>query len=499
MRIFIRLLSPKVPPGTIGKELSRRRHAPRWLVLPVVGALLSQTACRVAPNDTAPKPAGAPVGSAATQAPSQVPVSGPIAHGWMTLDDPELVGLFERAQAQNLSSRVAASRVRASRARLSMGPGDLHSGPNGAGTAAHLNDDSTASGLAMGAGAPADFWKQGFDASWEIPLFTVQGPHVTVGDRLAPADEGNDAMVSFQAEVARDYLELRSLRHRSDLTIDNLVIQENVLALMYSLAHQGLATDLDCSRAQNQLGQTRAQMAPIQDGIAKTEQAIATLLDQDPDALAAELERHGPVATVPSYVVTELPSDLLRLRPDVRRAERWVEGINPRIAAALAHDYPRFSLTGSFPNDSARFSVALAGPSRRDPSDFTQTAVLAAHEMGNQQQALLAYQYTLLSALRDVEDALTAFRQGQEHERNQVRTVDCASQALEASRSRYMMGTIGYLEVLETERQLLLSQDGLAQSRQALALHLVALYKALGGGWESPNAAVPPSNPNRRS
>jgi outer membrane protein TolC len=105
--------------------------------------------------------------------------------------------------------------------------------------------------------------------------------------------------------------------------------------------------------------------------------------------------------------------------------------------------------------------------------------------MGNQQLALLAYQYTLLSALRDVEDALTAFREGQEHDRSLVQAVDLASQALQASRSRYMMGTINYLEVLEAERQLLLSQDSLAQSRQVVALHLVALYKALGGGWEN--------------
>ena len=480
MKYFIGLLSPNVPPGIIWEDPSRQRRAPRLLILPVVGALLAQTACLVAPNDTAPKPAGAPVSLTAGQTPSQAPVSSSAAdaastHWWRTLDDPELERLFERAEAQNLSPRVAASRVRASRARLSMDPGERHSSPKGT-------------------AAPADFWQQGFDATWEIPLFAVQGRHGTATDRAAPADERNDAMVSLLAEVARDYLELRILWHRSGLAIDNLVIQEGVLELTSSLAHQGLATDMDFSRAQNQLELTRAQVTPIQDGIAKLEHAIALLLDQDPGALAAELDRHGPVPAVPSLMGPGLSSNLLRCRADVRRAEQWVKATNARTAAALAHDYPRFTLTGSFPYDSARFSAAIAGTGRsfpgrpgaiRDLSDFSQTAALAAHEMGNEQLALLAYQYTLLSALRDVEDALTAFREGQEHDRSLVQAVDLASQALQASRSRYMMGTINYLEVLEAERQLLLSQDGLAQSRQAVALHLVALYKALGGGWEN--------------
>lgn len=357
-----------------------------------------------------------------------------------------------------------------------------------------MNDDRTTSRLPKGAGAQTDFWQQGFDATWEIPLFAEQGRLGTKGDQVAPADERNDAMVSLLAEVARDYLELRSLRHRSELAIDNLVIQKDVLELTRSLAQKGLATDMDFSRAQNQLEQTRAQVAPIQDGIAKVEHAIAILVDQDPNAAAAELDRHGPVPAVPSMLGAGLSSDLLRRRPDVRRAEHWVNATSPRIAAALANDFPKFSLTGSFPADSARFSAAISGHSRSFPgrpgvtwdlSDFRLTAVWVAHEMENQQQALLAYQYTLLSALRDVEDALTALREGQKHDKNLVRAVDSASQALEASRNRYQMGTINYLEVLEAERQLLWSQDGLAQSRQTIALNRVALYKALGGCWET--------------
>jgi NodT family efflux transporter outer membrane factor (OMF) lipoprotein len=505
LKNFTGLLSPKVPPGIIGEDPSRLRRAPWLLILPVVGALLTQTACRVAPDDTAPEPAGAPVGSATDQTPWQAPVNAsvaypPIVHWWMALNDPELDRLFARAEAQNLDSRVAASRVRQSRACLSAGPNDLHSSPDADRTRARSNDDSTTSGLTKGVGGHAVFWLQGFDATWEIPLFDVQGRPGTVSERAAPADEWNGAMVSLLAEVARDYLELRCLRHQSELAIDNLVIQVDVLELTRSLARQGLATDMDCSRAQNQSELTRAQVAAIQGKIVGIGHAIAILLDQDPGALAAELDSRGAVPAVPSSMGAGLSSSLLRCRPDVRRAERWVEVTNSRIAAALAHDYPMFTLTGSFPSDSARLSAALAGTSRSFPghpgaiwdlSDFSQTTTLAAHEMGNQRQALLAYQYTLLSALRDVEDALTDLREGQEHDRNQVRAVDGASQALEASRGRYMMGTIDYLEVLGAERQLLLSQDGLAQSRQAVALHLLGLYKALGGGWESPKGADP--------
>ena len=417
------------------------------LILPLVGALLAQTSCRVAPNEIAPRPAGAPVGIKADRAPSQAQASAsvadpPTAHGWPTLEDPVLDRLFERALAQNLSSQAAFSRVRASRA--------------------------------------ADGWQQGFDATWEIPLLAQSGRHGTAGDRVAPADERNEAMVSLLAEVARDYLELRILRHRSDLAIDNLVIQKDVLELTRSLADQRLAVDRDVSRAQNQMGQCRAAVAPIQDGIARSKQAIAILLDQDPDALSAKLDGQGQVPAIPSLPGAHLSSDLLRRRPDVRRAERWIEATNAHVAAALAHAYPKFILAGSFAGDSARFSAAIVGASRSlhgrpgaswDPSDFGRTAALAAHVTGNQPQALLAYQYTLLSALRDVEDALAAFHEEQEHERRLIRAVDEASQALEGSRGRYL--------------------TDLAQSRQALAMRGVALYKALGGGWETPDSADP--------
>ena len=283
----------------------------------------------------------------------------------MALKDPELDRLFARAEAQNLDSRVAASRVGQSRACLSAEPNDLHSSPDAGRTRARLNDDSTTSGLTKGAGGHAVSWQQGFDATWELASFPLQGHPGAVSDRAAPADEWNGAMkVSLLAEVARDYLELRSLRHRSELAIDNLVIQADVLELTGSLSRQGLATDMDVSRAQNQLELTRAQVAAIQDRIAKIGHAIAILLDQDPGALAAELDSRGAVPAVHSLMGAGLSSNLLRCRPDVRRAERWVEVANSRIAAALAHDYPKFTLTGSFP---IRFGQALGRPCRHQP------------------------------------------------------------------------------------------------------------------------------------
>lgn len=429
----------------------------------------------------------------------QVPVSTVGAHApddqrWLTLDDPVLGNLIARAQAKKLDPLAAVSRVHESRVRLSMEPGDLHSMVNASKYGPRMIDGSASPGPLKGPEGQADFWQPGFDATWEISLFAMQGRPEDAEDRVISAVERKAAMVSLLAEVARDYLELRSLRHRSDLAIDDLVIQQDVLDLTRSLADQGLATDIDLLRAQDQVKLCRARVAPIEDGIAKRKHAIAILLGLDPGELAAELDGHGPVPAVPSLMGAGFRSDLLRRRPDVDRAERRLAAANAGIAAALARDCPQFTLTGSFGCDSARFSAAMSGASRSlsgqpgadwDLLDFGESAVSAAREMGNQQQVLLTYQYTLLSALRDAEDALTSFREEQEREKTLAQAVDMANQALEATRCRYMMGTIDHLEVLGAERRLLVSQDALAQSRQAVALRWVALQKALGGGRES--------------
>ena len=265
------------------------------------------------------------------------------------------------------------------------------------------------------------------------------------------------------------------------------------------------------SRAQTQVAQTRAAIVPLTTMVAQQEHAIATLLGMPPNDLTAELDRVTPVPATPALVSVGLPVDLLRRRPDVRRAERQIAGANARIGAAIADFYPKFSFTGDFGLDATKFNPLFNQSSRFfiiDPAiswrlfDFGRTAATVDQEKARHVQMVLTYQDAVLTALREVEDALVAYANEQDHRAALAAAVASAQDSVAISTDQYKNGVIDFLQVLDAQRQLLSAQDELAQSDQAIATNLVALYKALGGGWEDeadharhamPNADVPPA------
>ncbi len=230
-----------------------------------------------------------------------------------------------------------------------------------------------------------------------------------------------------------------------------------------------------------------------------------------PNDLRAELDVPAPVPPVPPLVSVGLPADLLRRRPDIRRAERQLAAANARIGAAIADFYPKFSFTGDFGLDATKFEHLFDSSSRFfliDPSvswrlfDFGRTAAGVDQEKARHEQLLLAYQDAVLTALREVEDALVAYANEQDHRAALADAVASAKDSVAISTDQYKNGAIDFLQVLDAQRQLLSAQDELAQSDQTIATNLVALYKALGGGWEdeadqarqaTPNADVPPA------
>ncbi len=298
---------------------------------------------------------------------------------------------------------------------------------------------------------------------------------------------------SLLAEVARDYLDLRGLQRRLQIAKDNLALQQDTLDLTQSLRQSGFNTQLDVARAQTEVAQTKSQIVPLSTAAIQTEHAIAILLGESPDALAAELDPIAPVPVVPPAVSVGLPSDLLRRRPDLRRAERQLAAANARIGAAISDYYPKFSLTGAFGTDSNHFDSLFNANSRYFliyPSvswkllDFGRTKANVDIARERYKQAWLGYQDSLLTALRETEDAIVAYEKEQEHRDALAEAVASAKDAVDISRDQYKQGLVDFLQVLDTQRQLLAAQDQLAQSDEAIATNLVALYKALGGGWE---------------
>ena len=260
-----------------------------------------------------------------------------------------------------------------------------------------------------------------------------------------------------------------------------------------SLHRAGFNTELDVSRAKTQVSQTRAQIVPLMTQQSEHQHAIATLLGMQPGALVDELNAAGPNHELPVMVSVGLPSDLLRRRPDLRRAEMQIAAANARVGAAIANYYPKFSLTGDFGVDSTQFSELFGWESRYlllYPSvswrlfDFGKTKAQVDQQRELYRQASLNYQSTVLTGLREVEDALVAYSNEQDRHAALAEGGGLGTESVEISRNEYKHGIIDFLPILDAQRQLLSAQDDLAQSEQTLSTNLVALYKAPGGGWE---------------
>jgi multidrug efflux system outer membrane protein len=335
----------------------------------------------------------------------------------------------------------------------------------------------------------------GFDATWELDVFGGQRRQIEAAraDLSATVEDRHDMMVSLLAEVAHDYLELRGLQGRLRIAHENLQLQQDSLDLTRSLRKAGFSSELDVSREMTQVAQTKSVIVPLRTQVVQERHALATLLGNEPDALSMELEATAPVPAVPPVVTIGMPSDLLRRRPDIRRAERQVAAANARVGAAIAEFYPKFSLTGAFGLDSSRFQSLFETASRYFvlyPSvswkllDFGRTREQVEMQREEYKQSMLKYQQTLLTALKEVEDAQVAYMDEQDHHAALVDAVTSARDSVTIARDRYKQGLTDFLQVLDAQRDLLVNEDNLAQSDQAISTNLVALYKALGGGWE---------------
>jgi NodT family efflux transporter outer membrane factor (OMF) lipoprotein len=405
-----------------------------------------------------------------------------------------LDSLVRRAVAGNIPLQQAASRIRQSRSELKMAGAKEYPTLSAAPAFAHIDSGKNVS-LGSSGGIDANVFQAGFDSSWEIDVFGGQRRQIEAAadDLQASVEERRAAQVTLSAEVARDYLVLRGLQERLRISRENLTLQEDTLGLTRSLQQSGFTSDLDVSRANTQVFQTRAAIVPLTTQAAQEEHAIAILLGQDPNAAVAELDKPAALPDLPATVAIGLPSDLLRRRPDLRAAERQIAAANARIGVATSDYYPKFSLTGDFGLDSAKFSQLFDIDSRfiilyptmqwkLFDAGHTRAEVAEAKEL--YRQSLLSYQEGILSALRDVEDALVAYNNEQDHRSELSQAVESARDSVDISRDQYKQGIIDFLQVLDAQRQLLSAQDDLAQSNQAIATNLVSLYKALGGGWE---------------
>ncbi len=472
--------------------------------LSLLGVLLV-AGCSVGPDYRRPDDVVAPAWLEAQRAEFDTQPAA-LVNWWTEFHDAKLDGLVERAVKSNFDLAIAEARIRESRAAL----GVTESGEwptldtSGSYTRSRTSANSFSTGnSALGGSSFSnsnllehDLFKTGFDAGWEVDVFggTRRSIEAARADVEAATEDRRDVLVTLLGDVAKNYIDLRGRQRQLAVTQANLQAQEEILRLTRIRFDAGLASDLEIAQAEGQAQTTAAQIPTLESAIKQIAYRLDLLLGAQPGATWNDLGAQAPIPALPPQARVGLPAELLRRRPDIRRAERQLAAATAQIGAATADLYPKFSLTGTFGLQSISASDWFTGRSRfwsigptiRWPV-FDAGRIRANIEIRNaqQEQALKLYEKSVLGALGDVESTLVNYSKEQTRYRSLLAAVDANRRALAMSNDLYTQGLVAFLNVLDAERALYSSENDLAQSEANMASNLVALYKALGGGWDN--------------
>jgi multidrug efflux system outer membrane protein len=376
-------------------------------------------------------------------------------------------------------------------------PSAKSASPSAARTAspAAVQQTSSSSGRNGGEG---DLYQMGFDASWELDIWgQVRREVEAAGDNIDAAVENRrNVLVSLLGEVATTYIQYRGFQRELAIANENIGVQKYTLGITQQKATAGLTgtTQLEVSQAQALVYSTEAQVPALEQDMKQTAHKLAVLLGESPDALLADLATTKPIpdARIPD-VPMGLPSDLLRRRPDIRNSERLLALSTANIGVAVADLFPQVTLSGAFGIDSSTFSGVTnygnrswsIGPAISWPIiDWGRIRSNIQVQNAIQEQAYLTYQETVLNALQEVEDSAVAYSREQVRRKSLSDAVEADKIAVNLATQRYNAGLTDFLSVLVTEQNLFSAEDALVQSEETVSANLVALYKALGGGWE---------------
>ena len=504
-----------------------------------IGLLLASVVggCTVGPNYHTPRTPlpgkfSATTQPATTQAASRpAPAEVDLTRWWQTFNDPALNRLIDEAVARNLDVRLANARIREARAQLEFNRAALFptlgssasysrsqisknafapvatgagaggttgtgSGTGGTGTTG--SGGSAISPLSLGR---TNLYRAGFDAGWEIDVFggTRRAIEAAQYSLQAQVEARRNTLVTLLSEVAQNYIILRGLQHEEQVVRNNLQAQRSTLNLQQVKLQAGLTNNLTIAQAQALAASTESELPTLDTQIQQTIQRLAVLLDRDPTSIESELNGPANIPVGPASIPPGLPSDLVRRRPDVRQAERQLAAATANIGVAKADLFPKFSLTGSLGLESLQLKT-LANSASAFWS-FGPTVSWRIFDAGQiwanihvqnarQEEALIQYRQAIIQSLADVENALTAYNREQARNSSLRGAVEANRQAVALSKQLNEAGVVDFLNVLTAQQSLYQSEDQLAQSDQTVSTDLIALYKALGGGWETTEQAV---------
>jgi multidrug efflux system outer membrane protein len=429
---------------------------------------------------------------------------------WRGFNDATLDGLVERTVAANHDLRIATARVREARALRAIVALDalptVHAGASY--TKAVGSKDST-HGLPREQ-REVELYNSGLDAAWELDLFGRVRRSLQAGTAEVAAAEAlrRDLVVTLISEVARNYFELRGAQNELNVARQNAQNQRETLDITLAKLQAGRATELDTARARAQLDATLALLPLLETSAKRAVHRLGVLSGQEPTALEPGLAQPQALPALPPLVAIGAPAELLRRRPDIRAAERALAAATARIGVATADLFPRVAFNGRLALEAGEFSAL--GKAGSDTYSFGPGITWAALDLGRVRARIKAaharadaelafYEKTVLTALEETENALVEFGRAQARRDYLEASARAAQEAVTLANDRYRSGIADFLPVLDAQRTQLSIQQQLAQSQTLTATALVAVYKALGGGWESearpPSAATPAAAP----
>ncbi len=407
----------------------------------------------------------------------------PLAQWWQRFGDATLTSLIEQALAANTDVASAQAALRQARALAQVQQARL--GPSVGASASAQRSQSDG-------GGGSNLFRAGFDASWEPDIFGGQhaARDASALDTEASAASLGDVQVSVAAEVAQGYIALRNAERRLAIARENLASQQETLQITQWRVQAGLATSLEAEQARTSVEQTRAQIPALQTTIAQSRHGLALLTGRTVAELS--LPEGGALPQPADDLALAFPADTLRQRPDVRAAEARVGAAAQRVVQADAARYPSFSLSGTLGLSALTLSgltgggalaASLLGGVSAPIFDGGAARAQVSAQQAALDQARAAHRASVLTALKDVEDALVALQGDREKLARLRDAAEAADNAALLARQRYASGLVDFQTVLTTQRTQLSAQDSVAAGDADVASDHVRLFKALGGGW----------------
>jgi multidrug efflux system outer membrane protein len=459
----------------------------QFLLAPIAAAVLA--ACAVGPNYHAPE---TKVAEKFDNMEPNYSTGQGTASFWHTFDDAELDKLVTDALASNHDLRIAMTRVEEARALRRDAAFDLAPSINASGG---YTKTRSSNAVTPGIARNSEIYDAGFDAFWELDFFGGVRRGLEASKAGLGAEEAGlqDVQVIVTGEVTRTYFELRGQQLQLDVARRNVANQQSTLELAQARLDAGSGTEFDTARAQAQLSTTLGTIGPLEAAVARSIHRLSVLIGREPGALRAELTPTQKLPPLPGIVSVGDPASLLRRRPDIRVAERELAGATAQIGVAVADLFPRVTFTGSAGyvagssgalGDRGTDAYVLAPGISWGIFDYGHVQARIGAAKWHKEGALLRYEKTVLQALEETEDSLVTHARARDRLVHDQAAVEASTTAAGLARTRYENGASDFLQVLDAERTLLQSEDQLARSRTEAATSLIAVYKALGGGWE---------------